>query len=104
MHVDQGLTPSHFTRLIEDLILYQGKDDSDTIFCSALSQLHVYTGFSEFDVLGLVQRGKIVQELIERNIAPKLLSDNLMQLHRGILDRSYVVHFHHGHLATQNPN
>ena len=103
LHGDQGVAPSHFTRLIEDLVLYQGKDDSDPIFCPALSQLHVYTGFSEFNLLGLVRRGEIVQELIERDIAPKLLSDNSMQFHRGILDRNYVVHFHHGHLATQNP-
>jgi len=100
LQVGHGKAPSHFTRLIQDLVCYQVDDDSDPIFCPALSQLHVYTGVSESNVLGLVQPGDITQELIERNVAPfKLLSDHSMEFRRDILDRSYVVHFHHGHLT-----
>jgi len=100
LKVENGQAHSRLTQLVIDLENYQVDDDSDPVFCPALSQLHVYTVVSESNVLGLVQRGKIAQELIERNVAPfKLLSDHSMEFRRDILDRSYVVHFHHGHLA-----
>jgi len=101
LQFEDGETHSRLTQLVIDLVNYQVVDDSDPVFCPALSQLDVYTGVSESNVLSLVQQRKITQDLIERNVAPfKLLSDHSMQFHRDLLDRSYVVHFHHGYLAT----
>jgi len=101
LQVKDGKAHSRLTELVIDLANYQVVDDSDPVFCPALSQLHVYTGVSESNVLGLIQRGKIAQELIDRNVAPfKLLSDHSMEFRRDTLDRSYVVHFHHGNIAT----
>jgi len=100
LKVENGQAHSRLTELVIDLANYQVVDDSDPVFCPALSQLHVYTGFSESNVLGLIQRGKFAQELIDRNVAPfKLLSDHSMEFRRDVLDRSYVVHFHCGHLT-----
>jgi len=101
LQVEDGEAHSRLAQLVIDLANYQVVDDSDPIFCPALSQLDVYTGVSKSNVLSLVQQRKITQDLIERNVAPfKLLSDHSMQFHRDLLDRSYVVHFHHGYLAT----
>jgi len=101
LQVEDGEAHSRLTQLVIDLANYQVDDNLEPIFCPALSQLHIYTGFSESNMLGLVQRGEIVQELIKTNITPfKLLSDHSMEFRRDILDRSYVVHLHHGHLAT----
>ena len=100
----QGYTRSMLPQLVHELYEYQGQaNNRHPLFCSALTELHTYTGDSDGAILEEKMRRKISWGLVKRGLAPlELSADHSMQFYRDKLSKGFTLYFHPGELPTRH--